>query len=107
MSLDRSSVNKVPLGADLVIPALALCFAVYFFYSIADLAWEAKANGVLIGALLLALIGIQGVRVGVGVARKTGDLSFGSLLQPREVLPKRVGMVLLTVVLDRYGSGRS
>ena len=41
---------KPPLGADLVIPALALGFAVYFFVSIADLAWEAKANGMVIGA---------------------------------------------------------
>ena len=35
---------KKPLGADLIIPALALGFAAYFFVSIADLAWEAKAS---------------------------------------------------------------
>ena len=46
---------KTPLGADLVIPALALGFAAYFFVSIADLAWEAKANGVVIGGVLVVL----------------------------------------------------
>ena len=56
---------KKALGADLVIPALALGFAVYFFVSIADLAWEAKANGVVIGGVLVVLILVQVVRIGI------------------------------------------
>ena len=60
---------KSPRGADLVIPALALGFAAYFFYSIADLAWEAKANGVVIGGVLVTLIAIQVVRTALEVAR--------------------------------------
>ena len=67
------SGSKAPLGADLVIPALALGFAVYFFFSIADLAWEAKANGVLIGTVLVSLIAIQLVRVGVQLAKGEGE----------------------------------
>jgi len=97
MSSSVSSGNKAPLGADLIIPGLALCFAIYFYFSIADLAWEAKANGVLIGAVLIVLIGIQLVRIGVAVARGDGTLSFERVLAPREALPKRVGLVLLTV----------
>ena len=97
MSSSESSGNKAPLGADLVIPGLALGFAVYFYFSIADLAWEAKANGVLIGAVLVVLIAIQLLRIGVTVAKGGGTLSFERLLSPREALPKRVGLVLLTV----------
>jgi hypothetical protein len=97
MSSSESSGNKAPLGADLVIPGLALCFGVYFYFSIADLAWEAKANGMLIGAVLVVLIGIQLLRIGVKVAQGEGNLSFERLLQPRDALPKRLGMVLLTV----------
>ena len=97
MSSSESSGNKVPLGADLVIPGLALCFAVYFYFSIADLAWEAKANGMLIGAVLVVLIGVQLARIGVKVAQGEGNLSFERLLAPRDALPKRVGLVLLTV----------
>jgi hypothetical protein len=82
----------------LVIPALALGFAAYFFFSIADLAWEAKANGVLIGTVLVVLIGIQVARTVAQVARGRADLSLGQLLEPREALPRRVGLVLLTVV---------
>ena len=89
---------KNPLGADLVIPALALGFAAYFFVSIADLAWEAKANGVVIGGVLIALIAIQFVRIAMALVRKQGDLGFGALWLPRDALAKRVGMVAVTVL---------
>jgi len=89
--------GKAPLGADLVIPALALGFAAYFFFSIADLSWEAKANGVLIGAILVSLIAIQLVRIGAQLAKGKATLGFEPLWAPREALPKRLGLVLLTV----------
>jgi len=89
---------KNPLGADLVIPALALGFAVYFFVSIAELAWEAKANGVVIGGVLVALIAVQLVRTAIGLVRRRGTLSFEPLWAPREALGKRVGMVAITVL---------
>ena len=88
---------KKPLGADLVIPALALGFAIYFFWSIADLAWEAKANGVVIGVALIALVAIQVARIGIAVAQGRGDLGTGTLWEPRDVLFKRVGMVVVTI----------
>ena len=97
MPSDRSSVKKAPLGADLVIPALALGFTIYFFFSIADLVWEAKANGVLIGAILVALIAVQLVRLGTRLARGEGDLRADPLWQPRDALGKRIGMVAITV----------
>ena len=80
---------KAPLGADLAIPALALGFAVYFFVSIADLPWEAKANGVLIGAILVVLIAVQ-------LARGEGDLSAAPLWRPADVTRKRLGMAGVT-----------
>lgn len=86
------------IGADLVIPALALAFAIYFFVDIADLAWEAKANGVLIGTVLVVLIAIQAVRLGVQLARGEGGLGFESLLRPREALPARLALVGITIV---------
>jgi hypothetical protein len=88
---------KSPLGADLVIPALALGFAAYFFVSIVDLAWEAKANGMVIGSVLVGLILIQVVRIGIQLARGTGSLSFESLWEPRDALGKRIGLVAVTI----------
>jgi len=88
---------KKAVGADLVIPALALGFAAYFFVSIADLAWEAKANGVVIGGILVALIVLQLLRIGIRVAKGEADLGCSALWEPRDALGKRVGMVLVTV----------
>jgi hypothetical protein len=88
---------KPALGADFIIPLLAVAFAVYFFFSIADLAWEAKANGVLIGTILVVLAGIQMVRLGVRVAKGQGSLSAEPVIAPRDMLPKRIGLVLITI----------
>jgi hypothetical protein len=88
---------KSPRGADLIIPALALGFAAYFFYSIADLAWEAKANGVVIGGVLVTLIAIQVVRTALQVARGKAHLGVYPVLAPRDVLGKRIGLVAITV----------
>jgi len=86
-----------PRGADLVIPALALGFALYFFFSIADLAWEAKANGVLIGGVLVVLIGIQLIRTAVELARGKASFSLKPLWEPREAFVRRVGLVAVTI----------
>lgn len=85
------------VGADLVIPAAALAFAIYFFVDIHDLAWEAKANGVLIGTILVVLIGIQLARLGLVLARGEGRLGFETLLAPREALPGRLALVGITL----------
>ena len=90
-------MGKAPAGADLVIPLLALAFAAYFFVSIRDLAWEAKANGVIIGSALVALIAVQMARIAWTVARGRADLSLQPLLAPRDALAKRIGMVLVTI----------
>ena len=88
---------RKPLGADLVIPALALGFAAYFFVSIADLAWEAKANGMVIGGILVLLIAIQLARIAIRVVKGRASLGLSDLWEPREALGKRVGMVLVTI----------
>ena len=87
--------NKA-LGADLIIPVLAAAFAAYFFVSTADLAWEAKANGLVIGAALVALVALQVGRIFRQWRRGEGDMSFAPLLEPREQLGRRIGLVVLT-----------
>ena len=89
--------RKAPVGADLLIPLLALGFAIYFFWSISDLTWEAKANGVVIGAVLVGLVVLQLARIAVHVAKGEADLRTDPLWRPGDVFAKRVGMVLVTV----------
>ena len=89
--------QKPALGADLVIPLLALAFATYFFISIRELAWEAKANGVIIGTALVVLVIVQIIRIGVKIAQGEATLSTQPLWAPREALGKRLGMVVTTI----------
>jgi hypothetical protein len=88
---------KPALGADLVVPLLGVGFAAYFFWSIADLAWEAKANGVIIGTVLVVLALAQVLRIAVRVAKGRASLATAPLWQPADVLGKRIGMVLVTI----------
>ena len=89
--------QKASLGADLVIPALAAAFGTYFFFSIADLAWEAKANGMVIGAILLVLVLVQLARIALRIRAGGADLGFEALIHPRDALPKRIGLVAITI----------
>ena len=89
--------EEVALGADLVIPVLALAFAIYFLVSIRDLAWEAKANGVIIGTALLLLLAAQITRIAMKLVRREGTLSLAPLLEPREALGKRLALVAITI----------
>ena len=86
------------LGADLVVPALALAFAIYFFVSTAGLAWEAKANGVVIGAALIALVVLQVGRIVLRVLRGQGSLDFDPLWRPGDLMWKRLGLVAVTAL---------
>ena len=89
--------SRKAYGADLVIPVLAGAFTIYFLWTIAGLEWEAKANGIFVGAALLLLVAVQMVRALVGMAKGRGRLTFGPLLEPREALPKRLGMMAITI----------
>jgi hypothetical protein len=74
---------------------LALGFAVYFFISTAELAWEAKANAMIVGTSLVILIAIQLVRIALELARGEGDLGTSTVWEPRDVLGRRIGMVAI------------
>ena len=89
--------ERESLGADLVIPLLALAFAIYFLVDVRELGWEAKANGVGIGTILLVLVAAQLARIGLKLARGEGTVSMAPLLAPREALGKRVALVAVTI----------
>ena len=51
----------------------------------------------VIGAVLVGLVAVQLGRIARDVAQGRGDLRTDPLWQPRDVLFKRIGMVLVTV----------
>lgn len=86
------------LGADLVLPAMALGFAAYYFSSVWDLNWEAKANAVVVGTTLVALCGLFAARVLVQVALGRATLGLEPLVAPRALLPRRLAVAALAAL---------
>jgi len=55
---DIPKKEKKAKGDELIFPLMALAFAIYYLYTIVDLSWEAKINGVLVGSILIFLIAV-------------------------------------------------
>lgn len=85
--------KKKTIGADLMIPVLAVAFTLYYFSTIWELGWEAKANGLAIGTTLLLLIGILLARTVLQVKRGAATLAMDRLLKPRESQGRRLGLI--------------
>jgi len=94
MQVPPDTSKDAALG-DLVIPALAVAFTVYFFDSVWDLAWEARATGMVVGTALLALIALLLVRVASRLAVGKASLSFGHLIGPYPYGRQRIGIIVL------------
>lgn len=88
--------RRAPVGAELIIPALAVGFTAYYFWTVQELAWEAKANGIVIGAILLVLVALLGLRIGLAVARGEARLgvTLGGQAQANRL---RLALLALTV----------
>jgi hypothetical protein len=87
---------RAMLGADLIIPLLAIALVAYYVVSTDELSWEAKATGVLVGVVLTAMCTIQIVRVLRAAITGGGRLGFGGLLANTPENMKRFGLVGLT-----------
>lgn len=87
--------GKVPEGSDLIIPVMSLAFAAYFFSTISDLGWEAKANGVVIGSVLAALSVLQIGRIAHRVLGGRSSLSLEVLTRPVATQFQRLALVAL------------
>jgi hypothetical protein len=99
--------GRAALGADFIIPALASGLAVYYLASTADLVWEARATGTVIGLVLLALCLAQCARLGLRIASGRGRFSLGDLLRNDEFNRQRFGLaaMVLLYILTIYWVG--
>jgi hypothetical protein len=86
------------VGAEILIPGAAVALTAYYLASTADLSWEAKAAGVLIGSVLLALCGIQLLRILRAAAMGESRLGFGALAADTRDNRRRLGLVLLVLI---------
>ena len=85
--------EKRAFGADLIIPAGTILFAVYYLYTVWDLPWQAKAAGLGIGgamAIVLALLAVRFVREW---SAGRANLGLGDLVFPTVTLAQRLGLL--------------
>lgn len=95
---DSVAPERKPLGGDLIIPVMAGGFTLYFLAETNHLAWEARANGVVIGGLLLLLIALQ---IGRTVLRRFighGNLGLGDLGTRDAVQVKRLAIIAVLIL---------
>jgi hypothetical protein len=84
-----------PLGADFIIPVLALALVAYYSVTTLGLAWEAKATGVFIAAVLVPLCAVHMIRMTLAISRGRGTFSLGDLITNTPVNRQRLGLVVL------------
>lgn len=83
------------LGGDLIVPVLAIALTVYYLLSTADLQWEARSVGVLVGWTLLALCAVQIARTIHRWSRRRLPGGFGGLFANDQRNRQRVGLLAL------------
>jgi hypothetical protein len=94
--MPRQGSGPTPVGQELIIPAMAVGFTAYYFWTVEELAWEAKANGIVIGLVLLVLVALLVGRIAWRV--KHGQASLGVTLGgDRETNRLRLGLLAITV----------
>ena len=91
------SGKKNSVGSELIIPAAAIVFTLYYFYSIIDTPWTAQVSAFFNGSILLVLCGVFIVGVVLKLSRGEATLKFDTLLEPVAVAPKRGLLFLLTL----------
>jgi hypothetical protein len=86
------------LGADTIVPLLACGLTVYYLLSTVDLVWEAKATGIFVGAVLLALCVAQFTRIGLRIAAGTGGFGLGDLVANNFFNRQRLALIVLVAL---------
>ena len=89
--------EKKHIGGDLVIPAAALAFTLYYFSTIINSPWTAQVSAFFIGAVLTALIVAFAIHSLLAVKRGEADLGFQSLTEPLSFMPTRAALFALTI----------
>lgn len=100
-------VRNRQLGGELVIPALAVAFTIYYFTTIWNSPWTAQVSAFLIGGILLGLCAAFTVKCVLAVQRGEASLGFGRLVGIDDVRSGRLALFAATLgycaFIDRLG----
>lgn len=85
------------LGADLVIPVMAVTFTLYYFSTIWNSPWTAQVSAFAIGGVLLFVCALFFVKVAGQFKRGEGRFTFTSLINYEDIRTGRVALLVTTV----------
>ena len=91
--------NRAPkhLGADLVIPVLAVGFTLYYFSTIWNSPWTAQVSAFAIGGILLFICLLFFIKVAGQYKRGEGRFTFTNLVNFEDIRTGRVALLVTTV----------
>ena len=91
------SPESKPIGGELLLPAAAFVFTLYYFWTIINTPWTAQVSAFFIGSILIFLIIMFGVRTWRQLRRGEVNLRIGDLITPTNFIPKRLVLLALTI----------
>lgn len=91
--------NRAPkhLGADLVIPILAVVFTLYYFSTIWNSPWTAQVSAFSIGGVLLFICALFFIKVAGQYRRGEGRLTFTRLVNFEDIRTGRLALLCTTI----------
>lgn len=96
-----------PLGAELIIPVMAVIFTLYFFTTIWNSPWTAQVSTFMIGGILLFVCILFFARSALLLRRGQADFGFGGLVSRDDLRTGRLGLFLCTVgytvLINQFG----
>lgn len=95
---EQEKEEKRQIGGELIIPAIAVVFTLYYFSTIINSPWTAQVNAFLVGSILLAVVGVFAVVVVRELLAGRATLGATNLLKPYNMLGRRAGFIGLTVL---------
>lgn len=94
---DAQGSGKVSLGSELIIPVAALFFTIYYFFTIWHAPWTAQVAAFIVGDILLLLVALILIKSYRTYKVGEGELNFDNLIKPKSYVPKRLGLLALTI----------
>ena len=89
--------KKRSLGGELIIPAAAIVFSLYYFSTIVDSPWTAQVSAFFVGAVLIALSAAFIIRCAVAVRCGNADLGLGGLFSRADLTSGRLALLVVTL----------
>lgn len=86
-----------PIGGELLLPAAAILFSVYYFTTITEVPFSAQVSALFVGSVLILLCCLLFLRTFLQVRRGEATLGIGRLIEPVSYIPIRLGLLALTL----------